>query len=182
MSRKTHESLEDRERLDSLDLRYSYFVVGCKLVPILYRHGNTIRTPDDEIRIEVMHSCVADIPFFICPRCGSRRRFLYYPGLVCRDCAKINYQIQQRGHGDRRNAEEFLNQHLSGSEARPPGMRMKRYEKLIRRYRKHKDAAEERSEKAFERFIDSGWMLAMQDKAFAEAWEKSTNESYNNVF
>lgn len=36
--------------------------------------------------------------FWLCPICGRRARFLYFkdPGFVCRECAKLNYQSQQR--------------------------------------------------------------------------------------
>lgn len=173
MSRRTHERIEDRDRLDALDLRYNSFMVGYKFIPILSRTGNTVKLPNGELHIETMHSRVTDISFLICPKCGSRRRFLYFPDLVCRDCAKLNYRIQQRGHGDRRNATEFLSKHLSGSEARPPGMRKKRYNRMIQRYRKHKEAAEEREEKAFYKFCYAAW------KTFEEDGEV---ESYYKLF
>lgn len=36
--------------------------------------------------------------FWLCPCCGRRVRFLYFKrrGFVCRSCAKLNYQSQQR--------------------------------------------------------------------------------------
>lgn len=35
--------------------------------------------------------------FFLCPACGSRRRYLYLTGaaFLCRKCARLNYQSQQ---------------------------------------------------------------------------------------
>lgn len=36
--------------------------------------------------------------FWLCPCCGTRARYLYFKGrgFVCRNCAKLNYRIQQR--------------------------------------------------------------------------------------
>lgn len=36
-------------------------------------------------------------PFFLCPACGERRRFLYLTraGFLCRKCSRLNYRSQQ---------------------------------------------------------------------------------------
>ena len=41
-------------------------------------------------------------PFWLCPACGERRRYLYLTGSVflCRKCAQVNYKSQQEAKSD----------------------------------------------------------------------------------
>lgn len=41
-------------------------------------------------------------PFFLCPVCGDRRRFLYLTraGFLCRKCSRLNYRSQQATRSD----------------------------------------------------------------------------------
>lgn len=99
--------------------------------------------------------------FWLCPICGRRARFLYFKGqgFVCRECARLNYQSQQRTRGS-------LNHYRDGMKLatdklhweplidvapldfpymtpdRPKGMHKTTYRRYLARYRRYQAAYE----------------------------------------
>lgn len=61
--------------------------------------------------------------FWLCPICGRRARFLYFKGrrFICRGCAKLNYQSQQRTQNSINHYREGLKLAREKLGWEPPG-------------------------------------------------------------
>ena len=115
---KTHGLIERADRIDSfaagkVEGRGSLIVSrGDRMAPLLCRHYQDRKSGREMVELSYRGSRWLDVlelsrvrsgfgksrAFWLCPRCGRRARYLYFksPGFVCRECAKLNYQSQQR--------------------------------------------------------------------------------------
>lgn len=94
--------------------------------------------------------------FWLCPRCGRRVRYLYFKGrgFVCRECAKLNYQSQQRTKSSNnhfRDGMRLATEKLHWAPLidvvpadfpymtpdRPKGMHRRTYYRYLARYRRY---------------------------------------------
>jgi len=120
-SNRTHEQAEHYFKVDSF--AFNDFLKGDKYLyykdRVIYPQGNgCIAYVPQTDRAEVCFkggysalelSKVTNIDgitqrlYFICPECGRRARYLYkkHNALICRKCAKLNYESQQRNGLDR---------------------------------------------------------------------------------
>ena len=148
--RKKHGQVEDRKRIDSFDCDLRAFQIGLGCLPF-DRCDDTIKVCGTTIHLEYVHNAACRLTFFICPRCGSRVRFLYLPGLRCRKCERLNYRIQQTAHGSRDALlsipqklgvalplDDVTELVLGGyTLERPRYMRKARFDRIQGRYQKH---------------------------------------------
>ncbi len=146
-----HGRLEDRERVDSFDTRYHYFMLkGCKMLPFK-RFDDWIVINETQIDLAYMQNAAGRIPFFLCPGCGRRVRFLYLPEFKCRYCCDLNYRIQQVTKGtsaELRSIPAKLG--LPGDQlTRPFYMHRNRYERYLKRYLKHRERYLDREDRLF---------------------------------
>lgn len=94
--------------------------------------------------------------FFRCPVCGKRYRYLYFRGrqFACRKCQRLNYFVQQRTKSSCNFAEDgirYARRKLNFNPPfdfypaifpyitpeKPPGMHWKKYEQIMKRYRRY---------------------------------------------
>lgn len=117
---KTHEKVEDSDRVDSFEMDHSdgwgtlfcgRHVIDYDLQDdVVYLFLPTPNRPTPELHLTPRGSykkinlsftlcgfggCQV---YFICPDCGARCRFLYYRwhDFICRRCARLNYESQQQ--------------------------------------------------------------------------------------
>ncbi len=138
-----HGRLEDRERIDSFDTRYNSFMMKrCKMLPFK-RFDDWIVIPEYGIQLVLayMENAAGRIPFFMCPGCGRRVRFLYLPEFKCRYCCNLNYRIQQVTKGTREELGSIpAKLGMPGDQLiRPFYMHRNRYERYLKRYQKHRE-------------------------------------------
>ena len=116
--------------------------------------GEIVRVDDgisggDEIAVSFMVNASGRYPFFLCPKCGRRVRFLYLPGFLCRECSRLNYRSQQTTKGsfealaaipEKMDVEmpsrDWLEEYTL---PRPRYMRQSRYERYRKRFEKHQE-------------------------------------------
>jgi hypothetical protein len=110
---KTHGSTASTARLDSFELRdkllnkkHGYLKINTASSDIAAEHvfwtqvNNNFDTSGNKPRI-----------YFVCPACGRRARFMYYKPtwgrLLCRECGRLHYPIQQVAKGTMRHEEQM---------------------------------------------------------------------------
>lgn len=88
---RTHGMVERYDRIDSFKLADAQGVAD-----LSYRfNGQLVRRRIELLRVDNHYGGTR--PFFLCPRCGGRVRFLYFRFELfrCRTCNQLNYQSQQ---------------------------------------------------------------------------------------
>jgi len=120
---RTHGQIERTERIDSFEAAQvdgwgTLFTSG--MIPLNCGHFmGSDREAVELLRGQWLNTLeLARIPsgfggsraFWLCPHCGRRARFLYFKklGFVCRSCAKLNYQCQQRTRDSTNHAHDGL--------------------------------------------------------------------------
>ncbi len=152
-----HGRLEDRERVDSFDTRYHYFMLkGCKMLPF-NRIDDRIMISEygTEINLANMKNAAGVVAFFECPGCGRRVRFLYLPEFKCRYCCNLNYRSQQRTKGSSEELRSIpAKLGLPGNQLiRPFYMHRNRYERYLKRYQKHRERYLDREDMLFGKML-----------------------------
>lgn len=178
--KKQHGQVENRRRIDSFDADLKAFQIGLDCLPF-DRVDDRIKVCGATIHLDYVHNAACRLTFFICPRCGSRVRFLYLPGLRCRKCERLNYRIQQTAHGSRvallsipqklgvtlppEDAWELMHDgyHLE----RPRYMRRSKFSKIRNRYEKHQNAFLQRECPRMIKYLTYG-LEAMDDRGGCE--------------
>ncbi|MDE6590599.1 MAG: hypothetical protein K2K53_09710 [Oscillospiraceae bacterium] len=116
---KTHNQIERADRIDSFEAGevegpgILFASRGDKILPLHCEHFTAHDLEEREL-VELSYPssrwrCTLELTrvrsgfggsraFWLCPRCGRRSRYLYFKnrGFACRECAKLNYQSQQR--------------------------------------------------------------------------------------
>lgn len=171
---RTHGKVENQSKVDSFNfydylkgdkyLHYKvnvdYRVTGGKIV--YHVPDKTASMYIDGAYCPLELSRVANVDgksqrmYFLCPECGKRSRFLYkrHSGYVCRNCAKLNYDSQQKSgreeliHKMRCIVEKKLEYPYWYYEhpntmlpelsfvPRPPYMRLAKYDRLMQELKK----------------------------------------------
>ena len=138
---KTHEAVEDHNRIDSFELPDSGGLMFCgrktidavrefrydgEWVRLYYPPGGPRMSPEINNRPDGLYETIllsgkrngygGRQIFFICPCCGKRVRYLYLKaGFRCRECAKLNYRSSQRTRGEYDaydRGKKYVHQHL----------------------------------------------------------------------
>lgn len=143
------DQLEDRQRIDSFQLRYKAFQIGkFELLPFA-TDGNFVKVDGECIQLSYIYNAAGNVPFFRCPKCGQRVRFLYLPLYLCRYCSRLNYRSQQATKGsfsalaaipkklDSPPPAKTVDEAAEYQLTRPPYMRKKRFARYQERFLKH---------------------------------------------
>ena len=125
---KTHGQVEQTPRIDSFELALTHawggIFCGSRYLEI-YQDENCceIFPPHSMkgMRAKLSHKrngYGGKQTFFLCPKCGTRVRYLYFTeqGLRCRICAKLNYRSQQQTKGsmtDYHKSMDYARKNLS---------------------------------------------------------------------
>ena len=149
---KRCDQVEKRQRIDSFEVRNRLFDVGgFRMLPFDF-DGEHVLVDDgisggDYITVSFMENASGRYPFFLCPKCGQRVRFLYIPGFLCRECSRLNYRSQQTTKGSYEAVSaipEKLDVEIPPKDCeekyvlpRPRYMHKNRYERYKRRFEKH---------------------------------------------
>lgn len=141
--------VEDQQRIDSFEVKSRFFQLsGCRMLPHSF-DGEVVTVKGFKIRVIYIQNAAGRLPFFLCPSCGQRVRFLYLPDWCCRKCSQLNYRSQQVTKGTFEamaaipkkldvdppaDSWDIVDEYTL---PRSPNMKTKRYEKYRRRFEKH---------------------------------------------
>lgn len=117
-------------------------------------------------------------PYFGCPKCGSRRRYLIGAGarFLCRACHGLVHAASREGHSDRVFRRSWKLKRRIGADlavggprgTRPKGMHQATYAKLLRAVEETECAAMDDSYLALLRMQSRGWRK--RERARADFW------------
>ena len=187
---RTHDRLEDRERIDSFEIKYQYFLLKDLRRLYFILAGDSVYISEYETLLELtyIYNAAGRIFFFLCPSCGRRARFLYLPGFQCRECSKLNYRSQQVTHGsydevtgiplhlDVKPPQNDLDAMGEYEIPRPRYLHKRRFERYKKRFEKHKARYIERELNISASLI--GRMIGLiDDSEFIEAWQGFINDT-----
>lgn len=151
--------IEATKRIDSFEIRNSLFLIGgFKTLPFEFEEDHVFVddgfSGGDCIKVTYMENRSGRHPFFICPKCGRRVRFLYIPCFLCRDCSHLNYRSQQitkSSYNALVAIPEKLDVERPGKSwqedyalPRPRYMHKKRFERYQERFKKYQERYVER--------------------------------------
>ena len=153
---KRCEQVEDQQRIDSFEVRNRYFQIGSfEMLPFEF-DGDTVFVNSDIsgdccIEVSYMENASGLHPFFHCPKCCARVRFLYLPNFLCRECSRLNYRSQQATKGsftaltaipeklDVECPSEVIDLAEEYSLPRPVYMHEDRFKRYQERFQKHQE-------------------------------------------
>ncbi|MBQ3802693.1 MAG: hypothetical protein II845_03250 [Oscillospiraceae bacterium] len=180
---KRNGCVEEQRRIDSFETKYSSFMLdGFKMLPF-QRDDDSIIVSGTRIQLSFMYNAAGLVPFFLCPVCNARVRFLYLPAFACRRCSQLNYKCQQLTKGtfqeliqlpDQLEVERPVQSWIDADDyelPRPRYMHKKRFTQYQKRFEKHKQRFIERDLKFYFRVLgNSGFWDEFSD-LIDEAWD-----------